>query len=103
MASFPKRPLLIGGAVAGIGVLYLLGGPQQDAAASDPNQCRITVTADVLRVRAAPALNAEIVGRLTQGQQTNAEKVVQDGFRKIDDKHWVAADFTQTVSGHDCG
>jgi hypothetical protein len=103
MAKVSKRAVLVGGAVAGIGVLYLLGGDPQDAAASDPNQCRITVTADVLRVRAAPGLDAEIVGRLTRGQETSADKVVQNDFRKIDEKHWVSADFTQPVSGHDCG
>jgi uncharacterized protein YgiM (DUF1202 family) len=101
-----KRTLLIVGVLVAVLVLYILGSAKRkDAAqpAADTNQCRVTVTADVLRVHAGPELASKVVDRLTKGQETNADKLVQNGFRKIGDNRWVAVDFAQPLAGRDCG
>ncbi|HEU5473914.1 MAG TPA: SH3 domain-containing protein [Actinophytocola sp.] len=107
MAKFPKRPLLLGGGLVAVVALYVMGSDGQNATGSqpsdDPNQCQITVTADVLRVRAGPGTDTEIVGRLTRGQQADAEQVVQNGFRKLAENRWVSAEFAQPVPGRPCG
>ena len=61
------------------------------------------MTADVLNVRAAPDAKAQIVGKLTRGQETDADKTVQAGFRKVGDNRWISADFARPLSGRDCG
>ena len=103
----PKRTLVIGGVLAAVLVLYVLGSDKQRNQTSgqtqNPTQCRVTVTADVLNVRAAPDVKAQIVGKFTRGQETDADKVVQAGFRKIGDNRWIATDFAQPLSGRDCG
>jgi hypothetical protein len=103
----PKRSLVIGGVLVAVLVLYILGSEKRrnDNAtpAADTNQCRVTVTADVLRVHAGPELAARVVDRLSKGQETDADKLVQNGFRKIGDNKWVSTDFAQPVAGRDCG
>jgi hypothetical protein len=102
-----KRTLVIGVVLVAVVVLYVLGSAKRrnDNATptADINQCRVTVIADVLRVHAGPELAARVVDRLTKGQETNADKLVQNGFRKIGDNRWVSADFAQPVSGRNCG
>jgi len=102
-----KRTLLIGGVLVAVLVLYVLGSEKRrnDTATptADVNQCRVTVTADVLRVHAGPELAARVVDRLTKGQETDADKLVQNGFRKLGDSRWVSVDFAQPVSGRNCG
>jgi hypothetical protein len=103
----PKRTLVIGGVLVAVLVLYVLGSAKRrnDNATptADTNQCRVTVMADVLRVHAGPELASRVVDRLTKGQETNADKLVQNGFRKIGDNKWVSTDFAQPVAGRDCG
>ncbi|HEV8555504.1 MAG TPA: SH3 domain-containing protein [Actinophytocola sp.] len=102
----PKRTLVIGGVLAAVLVLYVLGSDKQQNNNSSPTgnttQCRVSVTADVLNVRAAPDVTAQIVGKFTKGQETDADKVVQAGFRKIGENRWIATDFAQPLSGRDC-
>jgi hypothetical protein len=108
MALVPKRSLLIGGALAGVLVLYVLGTqnrPEEGGGepAANSTQCRVTVTADALNVRAAPAADAQRVGRYTRGTQVDADRVVENGFRKIGENRWVATEFIQPLPGRDCG
>jgi hypothetical protein len=102
----PKQTLLIGGILAAVLVLYVLGSEKRrnDAEpAANPNQCRVTVTADVLRVHDGPQLESKVVDRLTKGQETDADKVVQNGFRKLAENRWVSVDFARPLDGRDCG
>lgn len=108
MALVPKRTVIIGAGLVGVLALYVLGSENrtQDGSSSpaaNATQCRVTVTADVLNVRAEPNTNAERVGSLTRGEETDAEKVLENGFRKIGDSRWVSAEFIQTLPGRDCG
>jgi hypothetical protein len=106
----PKRTLVIGGVLVAVGVLYILGADKQHnqqgqgtSPTANSAQCRVSVTADILNVRATPALNGTIVGKLQRGQESDADKVVQNGFRKLADNRWVSTDFTKPLTGRDCG
>lgn len=103
----PKKAIVIGGVLVAVLVLYVLGSEKRRNDTASPtantNQCRVTVTADVLRVRDEPLPSARVVDRLTKGQETDADKVVQNGYRKIGDNRWVSVDFAQPLSGRDCG
>lgn len=63
----------------------------------------MAVTADVLNVRAAPDVNAQIVGKFNHDAKTAAEPVVQNGFRKIAENKWAKTDYLQPVAGANCG
>ena len=104
MFGLSKRAMiLIGGGAAALALVYGNDKQPQDAvAAVNPTQCRVVVTADVLNVRAGPAMDAEIVGKFRKDAETNAEKVVQNGFRKINNDHWAAEEFLKPKEGHDC-
>jgi hypothetical protein len=101
----PKKAILIGGLLVAVLVLYVLGSEKRrnDAAPANPAQCRVTVTADVLRVHEGPEMASRVVDRLTKGQETDADKLVQNGFRKLGDNRWVSVDFAKPLSGRDCG
>jgi hypothetical protein len=43
-----------------------------------------------------------VVGELNIGDQSDAAKVVQNGFRKLDEGRWVSAKLVKTVDGRDC-
>jgi uncharacterized protein YgiM (DUF1202 family) len=110
MALAPKRTLIIGGGLAAVLILYALGAKNQpkDNNSSQPtanaSQCVVAVTADdTLNIRATPGRDGKIVGKLAKGKQVNADKVVQNGFRKLSDNQWVSVDFAKPVQGHDCG
>lgn len=107
MALMPKRSVLIGGALAGVVVLYVLGSQTRPSEGSEPTsnptQCRVASTVDGLRVRSAPGLDGAIVARLDRGQEADADKVVQNGFRKLGENRWVSAEFITPLPGRDCG
>ncbi|RZS36898.1 hypothetical protein EV193_106132 [Herbihabitans rhizosphaerae] len=110
-----KRVLIIIAVAAGVLVLYLLGSEKQrEKAAASPGgqtsssssssstQCRMVVTADILNVRSSPEQNAPKVGSYKKDAQTDAEKTVQNGFRKLSDNRWASADFLKALPGRDC-
>lgn len=101
----PKRTLIIGG-VAVVAVIYSMGVEPPNGAtspASGAGACKVMVTADVLNVREKPTVASKIVGKFTTGAETVADKVVQDGFRKLAANRWVAEEFVKPLPGHDCG
>ena len=101
----PKQAIIVGGVLVAVVVLYVLGSEKRrnEATPANPAQCRVTVTADVLRVHEGPQLATRVVDRLTKGQETDADKLVQNGFRKLGDNRWVSVDFAKPLSGRDCG
>jgi hypothetical protein len=110
--GLPKRTLIVIAVLVGVIVLYVLGSNKQaqDASNASPaapaanaSQCRVTVTADVLKVRATPDVKAQQVGSYKQNAQVDADKVVQNGFRRLSEGHWVSNDFVKPVEGRDCG
>ncbi|MGX7827551.1 SH3 domain-containing protein [Actinokineospora sp. 24-640] len=102
----PKRALIIGGVLAGVWVMYSTGVEPPSGATSPVSgtgTCKVSVTADVLNVRSAPDVRAEIVGKFTQGAETVAGTTVTNGFRMLGDNRWASEEFLKPVSGHDCG
>lgn len=106
----PKRTLIVAAALIGLIVLYGMGnegqaggarsGGTESAATSAP--CRVTVNANVLNVRSLPSSRAAKVDTLRKGQEVEADKVVQEGFRKLGPDRWVSNDFLTPIEG-DCG
>lgn len=104
--GIPKRILIIVAVLVGIGIIYVLGVDKrasEGATGGGSTGCKVTVTADVLNVRAAPDVHADIVGKFNQNAQTGAEPVVQNGFRKLADDKWASADYLKPVDGTNCG
>jgi hypothetical protein len=100
-----RRAMTLIGGGAAVLALYVYGDdarPQDAVAAANPAQCRVTVTADVLNVRSAPAQSAPKVGSFLKGAETNADKVVENGYRKISENRWAANEFLTPMQGHDC-
>lgn len=98
-----KRRVIGIAVVGGVLLVLMVGTEGRPGTTGDPSRCRVAVTADVLNVRAEPAAGAPVVGKLRQGAEADAEKVVQGGFRKLADGRWVAAEFVAPLAGRDCG
>ncbi|WP_236796776.1 SH3 domain-containing protein [Amycolatopsis sp. GM8] len=104
--GIPKKALIILAVLAGVGIIYVMGVDKQaseGATGGGSTGCKMSVTADVLNVRAAPDANAQIVGKFNQNAQTGAEPVVQNGFRKLADNKWAKTDFLKAIDGTNCG
>jgi len=105
-----KRILILLAVAAGVLVLYVLGSEKRQAEgkdaepAAETSQCRVEVTGDGLNVRSAPAIDPNnVVDRLGVGEEVDAAKTVQNGFRQLADGRWVSADFVKPLDGRDCG
>ncbi|QWF79470.1 SH3 domain-containing protein [Amycolatopsis sp. CA-230715] len=99
--GIPKRMLIIGAVLIGIGLIYVVGqGKQFSSGAS--SGCRVTVTADVLNVRGAPLATAELVGKYNQNAEIDAQPEVQNGFRKLADNKWASTQFLKPVDEAKC-
>ena len=104
MFGLSKRAMTLIGGGATVLVLYVYGDkhPQDAVAAANPAECRVTVTADILNVRSAPAMDAPIVGKFRKDAETGADKVVENGFRKIANDKWASEEYLKPKEGHDC-
>lgn len=104
-----KRTLVALAVGVGLWVVYVQGSEQRDnEGGAEPTsgtaQCRIASTVDGLNVRSEPVINpANVVDQLGLGEEADAGKVVQNGFRQLGEGRWVSVDFVQTVEGRDCG
>jgi hypothetical protein len=103
-----KRTLIALALLGGVLVLYAMGVDEQRAkqgAESETSQeCRVTSTVDGLNVRSAPVMDpANVVGQLSAGEEADAHKEVENGFRKLADERWVAVEFAPPLEGRDCG
>lgn len=98
-----KRWLIGIAVVGGVLLLMVVGTEDRPGTSGAPARCRVSVTADVLNVRAEPIPGAPVVGKFRQGAETDAEKVVQGGFRKLGEGRWVSAQFVTPLAGRDCG
>ena len=104
-----KRTLIAGALLIGVLWLYAMGSEKRreegaDGADSSTTtaQCRVEATVDGLNIRSAPSLAPNnVVGELNLGDQTDAAKTVQNGFRKLDEGRWVSAELVKVVDG-DC-
>jgi hypothetical protein len=105
-----KRTLIAAALLVGVLWLYAMGSEKRAEEGKDgadtstsTAQCRVEATVDGLNIRSAPSVAPNnVVGELNQGQQTDAGKQVQNGFRQLKTDQWVSNQFVKTVSG-DCG
>ncbi len=100
--GFPKKIVLIVGVLIAVVIIYAVNTNKQASGASATG-CKVAVTADVLNARETPDGNGKIVGKYLKDAQFDALPGVQNGFRKVADAKWVAAEFTKPVAGSNCG
>jgi hypothetical protein len=105
--GIPKRLLIIVGVLAGVLFIYLSGSDKRSSEGAESGEgsgrCRVTVTADVLNVRAGPSTSTEVVGKYLQDAEVDALPEVRDGFRRLAENRWVAEEFLRPVDGAACG
>ncbi|MCP2260508.1 hypothetical protein LX15_004226 [Streptoalloteichus tenebrarius] len=103
--ALPVRPLVIGGVLVAVGVAVLAGGgDKRDGVSpvSDRARCEFRVSADLLNVRAGPATDQRVVERLRGNALVSAQPSVENGFRKLGDNRWAAAEFLTPAPGNSC-
>ncbi|ALG15632.1 hypothetical protein AOZ06_48895 [Kibdelosporangium phytohabitans] len=106
----PKRTLIVVAVLVGVVILYVLGNDKQkqggtnnaNTPAASSTACRVAVIADVLNVRQSPDVKAQVVGKFQRNAEADAEKVVQNGFRKLSENRWVSNDYVKPLQGRDC-
>jgi uncharacterized protein YgiM (DUF1202 family) len=95
-------------ALVAIAIVFLAvvsGRGGQSDPTDDPNDidpadgCSITVTADVLNVRTGPGTQHPTVDRLNRDAVVDALPETSNGFRKLADDRWVAAEYTNPSPG----
>jgi hypothetical protein len=95
-----KRMLVVIGVLVLVVVLFAVQNNKKTAAqTTSPTGCQMQVTADVLNVRATADGKAKVVGKLTTGAVTAAQKTVQNGYRELGTGRWVSNQFLKQVSG----
>lgn len=92
-----KATWVIIGLVALVGFALVLG--KDHGADASSGACKMTVSADVLNIRDAPAASGQIIGKLDRGAQTDAETTVQDGYRELGTGRWASEQFLTPASG----
>jgi len=107
-----KRTVVAVALLAGVGVLYVQGSDQRreegrdggsPASSESTSECRVAATGDGVRVRSAPAIvEGNIVDEMAAGEESDADKVVENGFRKLAEGRWVSVDFVRVLEGRDC-
>ena len=102
LLGLPKKTLIIVGAIIVVIFIYVANTDKQASGASATG-CKVAVIADVLNARETPDGHAKIVGKYLKDAQFDALPGVQNGFRKVGEGKWVAAEFTKPVEGSNCG
>lgn len=104
-----KRTLIAAALLIGVLWLYAMGEDKRRGGGSEgsdttntTDQCRVEATVDGLNIRSAPSLApGNVVGELHRGERSDADKIEQNGFRKLAEGRWVSADYVKVVEG-DC-
>ena len=102
--GMPKRALLIGAALIAVVFVFVLSPGEDAAAGSDESEtdCRVTVTADMLNVRADPDIDSTVVDQLEQEAEVDAVDEVRDGYRKLDTDEWASEEFLEPLDDAEC-
>ncbi|MBO0841417.1 MAG: SH3 domain-containing protein [Sciscionella sp.] len=89
-----KRTLIVLATLIVVVVLFAFKhNGNASAGDSGSSTCQVTVTADVLNVRASPAGSAKVVDTLHKGDEAGATKTVRGGYREMSANHWAAEQF----------
>lgn len=101
-----KRTVIAVALLAGVGVLYVQGKDQrtqQGPTSSETVACRVAATEDGVRVRSAPVVDpGNVVDELAKGEESDASKEIQNGFRKLSEGHWVSAAYLRPLDAKKC-
>ncbi|MGH3979479.1 MAG: SH3 domain-containing protein [Pseudonocardiaceae bacterium] len=100
MAISKPRLWIIGGALV-VGALVL--NAEREGDGGDGQGCEVEVTVDRLNVRAAAGPEHPVVDQLRAGDTTAADPVTENGFRRLGEGRWAAAEFLVPTDGSDCG
>jgi len=102
--GMPKRALLIGAALVVV-VLISVFKPWDDASAGSDgseSRCQVSVTADMLNVRAEPDIDSEVVDQLERETEIEATTEVRDGYRRIATDEWASDEFLEPLQDASC-
>lgn len=106
MFGLSKRMLVVVGILAGVLAVYQFGSDRQQGdeprPASGPGDCRVTVVADMLNVRAGPTTNAPVMEQLARDAEADAGTTVEKGFRKLGINRWAADEYLTPLPGREC-
>ncbi|AHI01408.1 hypothetical protein GCM10010174_09910 [Kutzneria viridogrisea] len=102
MFGIPVGKLVVVGGVGAVAVLYLISGNKGAGAAPGGPQCQYQVTADALNVRSGPGTGNRIVDSYRHGAEITADRLAQNGWRRVDDTHWVSNDYLTPAPGKSC-
>ncbi|WP_433265552.1 SH3 domain-containing protein [Actinosynnema sp. CS-041913] len=103
MFGIPVRGLIVIGVLGVAGAMYVANGGKPLGEAGTGKACRVTVTADILNVRAGPADTQPIVSTIPRDTVVEADRRIENGFRLLKDGQWVNNDFITPTSDSDCG
>ncbi len=103
MFGLSKRVLIVIGILVVVVVIFVIQGRNprnSQSGSSGTGQCQVkVVNANVLNIRSSPATSAPVVGSLKDGQFSDAEATIQNGFRQLNTNQWVSSEFVTPVSG----
>lgn len=92
------RWALVAIGIIALAVLSSRGQPDSENPGDDggdTRRCTVTVTADVLNVRAGPGTQHPTVDQLNGGAVVEAEPETSGGFHKLAENRWVSSQFVR--------
>ncbi|XVV03137.1 SH3 domain-containing protein [Actinosynnema sp. CA-248983] len=102
MLGIPLRGMIVIGVLGAAGLMYVANGGKQLVPEPAAQECKVTVTADILNVRSGPADTQPIVATVQRDAVVKAERLVQNGFRLLSDGRWVNDQFVTPTSDSNC-
>jgi hypothetical protein len=103
MFGIPVRGMVVVGVLAAAGLMYVANeGEKLGADEAVADECKVTVIADVLNVRAGPADTQPIVATMPRDAVVRAETRIENGFRLLSDGRWVKDEFVTPTSDSGC-
>ncbi|NUT90999.1 MAG: SH3 domain-containing protein [Saccharothrix sp.] len=102
MFGIPLRGMIVIGVLGAAGLMYVANDGKQLVPDKLSQECKVTVTADILNVRSGPADTQPIVATVQRDAVVKAERTVQNGFRLLSDGRWVNDQFVTPTSDSNC-
>ncbi|MFI9814912.1 SH3 domain-containing protein [Saccharothrix variisporea] len=102
MFGIPLRGMIVIGVLGAAGLMYVANDGKQLVPDKVSQECKVTVTADILNVRSGPADTQPIVATVQRDAVVKAERTVTNGFRLLSDGRWVNDQFVTPTSDSNC-
>lgn len=106
--GMPKRALLIGAGLVAVVLIYVFSSGNDASAGSDDDpdsskgKCEVSVSADMLNVRAEPDVDSDVVDQLEGDAEVEAGTEVRDGYRQLGEERWAADKYLEPVGDTEC-